>query len=272
MKYQSSFQNLTEPIWTIIRNSIPMIVFVLIYGGCVEPNNEEKGAEPSNIDKVLVSDSLNSNERGLIETEVAYKLPYDLMDPENKVKLPDKLEEVSGLSYLGEQTLAMVQDEKGKIYIFDMEKEEISDDHKFGTNGDYEALEIIDNTAYVMKSDGVLYEVKDYSRETPPVRKFKTPLSSRNDVEGLGFLEAEGKLLIACKNSPGIRDKTYRRKRAIYSFSLKDYTFDEEPFILIDLEKLRSLLMASAKTSRKKKRHETLTLPIGTHSSLRVSL
>jgi hypothetical protein len=51
--------------------------------------------------------------------------PYDLEKPDATFPLPHELREASALSYLGQDSLALVQDEKGKIFIFDLKEEEV---------------------------------------------------------------------------------------------------------------------------------------------------
>lgn len=49
--------------------------------------------------------------------------PYDLESPKIIYTLPDYLEEVSGLTYFNTKQLAMHNDEKGRMYVFDLKKE-----------------------------------------------------------------------------------------------------------------------------------------------------
>ena len=61
---------------------------------------------------------------------------YDLDKPDARYDLPAYLEEISGLSYYGKGKIACVQDEKANIYIWNLEKEEISNKFEFGNDGD----------------------------------------------------------------------------------------------------------------------------------------
>ena len=79
---------------------------------------------------------------------------YDLDTPSQKFILPNKLTEISGLSYYSENKLVCVNDEIGKIYLYDLDKEEISKTIDFGKNGDYEGVEMVEGLTYVLNSSG----------------------------------------------------------------------------------------------------------------------
>ncbi len=172
--------------------------------------------------------------------------PYDLENPDNKQKLPKKLEEVSGLTFVGQNLTAMVQDEQGKIYIYNYKEEDVTEEIKFNSDGDYEGLEIVGDHAYVMESNGVLHQVMNFLDKEPIARKYKTLLSGRNNVEGLGYSPENEQLLLACKEAPGIYGKSYPNTRAVYAFSLNEMEMNTEPFIQIDFYQLSQLLIAYA--------------------------
>ena len=90
-----------------------------------------------------------------IYTPVLYEHSgYDLSSPDTVLNLPADLAEISGLSYLDENHLAAVQDEKGKIFIIDIRDGTITREIKFGKKGDYAGIEIVQGSVYVVKSNG----------------------------------------------------------------------------------------------------------------------
>ncbi len=132
-----------------------------------------------------------------------YNFPYHINDSDEKWKLPKKLVEISGLSYIDKHRLACVQDEKGNIYIFSLKSGEVEQKIDFGDDGDYEGIEIIGHDAWVLKSNGTLYQVQNFLKEVePPVKKYTTALSGKNDAEGLAYDPISQNLLIACKGHP----------------------------------------------------------------------
>ena len=172
---------------------------------------------------------------------------YGLEDPDARYKLPDYLEEISGLSYIGKGNIACVQDEKALIYILNLETEKILDKYDFGKDADYEDIAVVDKTAFVLRNDGDIYRVLDYRKNEPKVKKYETPLKEKNDTEGLAYDPLTSTLLIACKGSPSIdKDKPYEGYKAIYKFDLEKEELVEEPHFLIDLGKLDSYIDQNA--------------------------
>ncbi|MGA1869916.1 MAG: SdiA-regulated domain-containing protein [bacterium] len=165
------------------------------------------------------------------------KIPYELTHPTDKFKLPNVLDEISGISYLEQNKLACIQDEKGIIYVFDMEKGKVTERYEVGKKNDYEDIEIVKNTAYMLQSNGTLLKIENFREENPRVKKYNTVLSHKNDAEGLSYNSESNSLLIACKSSPYLKDKSpsLKGKRAIYAFDLDTETISKEPAYTIDM-------------------------------------
>src|SRR3989338_1299475 len=87
---------------------------------------------------------------------------YDLNSPDFSLVLPDTLREVSGVVCIDSATFACVQDENGIVFIYDFLKNQIKKQYSFNIDGDYEGITRIDKTLYVLRSDGMLYEISDY--------------------------------------------------------------------------------------------------------------
>ena len=176
-----------------------------------------------------------------IQSEISYHFPYTLDTPEERYKLPSYLEEISGLSYYHKGKLACVQDEKAMIYILSLGKKLKISKYDFGKDGDYEAIAMVDKTAYVLRNDGRIFRVKDFQKDDRKVKQFKTPLSDKNDTEGLAFDQLSNSLLIACKGSPTIKDEdSHSGNRAVYQFDLENKELINDPFLLINLNKLEN--------------------------------
>lgn len=171
----------------------------------------------------LLSCSSFSNDSNL--TQSVDFLGYDLSAPEKKIVLDDDLIEISGLTYLENNILAAVQDEKGIIYHIDINKNEIVYKFKFAKNKDYEGIEMAQNFYYIISSDGDLYSLNRNEIEDPRTVIFDTPLNVKNDVEGLAYDAHNKLLLIACKGDP--KTKLNKPKgKAVYAFSLKNNSFE----------------------------------------------
>ena len=163
--------------------------------------------------------------------------PYHLNEPDQVFKLKSELEEISALTYLEDHKLACVQDEDGILYIFDTHQGEIVSKYNFGDGGDYEGIEVVGNTAYVLRSDGTLYEILNFSDNAPKVNTYETPLNAKNDTEGLGYDPTQNCLLIACKEQ-GFIDEKSDDQRAVYRFDLENKTLIQQPYLVIEEGKL----------------------------------
>ncbi len=169
-----------------------------------------------------------------------YDFPYDFAKPDKSWKLPNKLEEISGLGFIDKNRLACVQDEKGNIYIFNLKTGEVENKIDFGDDGDYEGIEIVNKDAWILKSNGTLYKVKDFLIDTDPkVSKFNNELSEKNDTEGLGYDPINKNLLIACKGHPFVSDKKGKEFKAIYNFNLETKFLDLKPLLLIEMDTIK---------------------------------
>ena len=180
------------------------------------------------------------NTENILYERTGYKFPYQLADPDQSWKLPRSLVEISGLSFIDNNRLACIQDENGIVYIFNQMEGKVEQEIFFGDNGDYEDIEIMNNDAWVLKSNGTLYQVTDYlKRGESSVNKYPTVLSRKNDTEGLAYDPVNKNLLIACKENPFVDEKEGRGVKAIYSFNLETKLLHTEPFLLINLDTIR---------------------------------
>jgi uncharacterized protein YjiK len=174
--------------------------------------------------------------------DIDYKnSPYRLNSPDQRFTMPASLEEISGISWAGKGKLACIEDENGMIYIYDFEQEKVITKAEFGKDGDYEDISVLNGTAYVLKSNGRIFRVKNFKKDDFKVKSYKTQLANKNDAEGMAYDSSENRLLIACKGSPSIdKENPYKGYRAVYSFDLEKEELLEEPVYLIDLRKVDS--------------------------------
>ena len=171
-----------------------------------------------------------------------YNFPYDLKNPSEKFKVPGELKEISGIDRYKKTKLVCVQDEKGIIYEYDIKKGELKKSVDFGKKGDYEGVANVNDTIYVLESNGNIFQVIDLNSENQRTQEFNTPLNKDNDTEGLCFDSKNNRLLIACKKKAGAGIKN---ARAIYAFDLKTKQLNESPVYLIDLDEVKSYIAKS---------------------------
>ena len=173
---------------------------------------------------------------------------YSFDQPDSDFELPKSLAEISGLTLLDDYHLGAVHDEKGKLFVIDVRTGKITDRRDMDGSRDYEGIERVGDTVYVLASNGAIYEIPDWKSNKHITAKYKTGLHRENDTEGLAYDAANHRLLIACKEFPGKDLKGYK---AIYAFDLKQKRLLPDPVFKIDL--------AQAKTAANSGRTEEAT-------------
>ena len=152
---------------------------------------------------------------------------YDLASPDVSLILPDTLREVSGVVCIDSATFACVQDENGIVFIYDFLNNRIKHQYSFNIDGDYEGITRVDKTVYVLRSDGMLYEISDYMSPDFKLTSYETAVPAPNN-EGLCYDADNHRLLIASKGKIG-KGPEYKDKRVIYGFDLNTKTLLPEP-------------------------------------------
>jgi uncharacterized protein YjiK len=164
---------------------------------------------------------------------------YDFSSPVTEIELPGRLEEISGLTFVGDSIIAAIQDEKGEIFLVNYETGVVVDEFRFGKKGDFEGIELVGDTMYVLRSDGDLYVITNWQSEDRDDDKIETYLATKNDTEGLGYQRSHHRLLIAAKEFPG---RGRSRVRSIYGFDLKTQRLDPDPVYTIPLDTIGTRL------------------------------
>ncbi|WP_128543644.1 SdiA-regulated domain-containing protein [Larkinella soli] len=153
---------------------------------------------------------------GSEKKEESLTLGYNLSQPVKRYALPPDLEEISGLSYFKENQLLCVQDEKAVAYVFDLQKEQVTDSSVFGGYGDYEGVELVGEDIFALKSNGDLFRFKPFSKE---IARIPTGVPGKIEVEGLGYDPQTKRLLLAVKE--GIR----KDQKVVYMYDLATKVF-----------------------------------------------
>ncbi|MBK0403633.1 SdiA-regulated domain-containing protein [Adhaeribacter sp. BT258] len=148
----------------------------------------------------------------------------------SKWEVPDVLREVSGIAYLSPNRFACVQDERGTIFIYNTATSKIEREVDFAGPGDYEGITLVGKTAYVVRSDGHLFEVADFESTKPKVSEHKTDFTENNNIEGLGYDAKNNRLLLAVKD----HDSNSTAYKGIYSFDLETKKLNPAPIYKID--------------------------------------
>jgi uncharacterized protein YjiK len=176
------------------------------------------------------------------------------IDPGNvtiikKWDLPKELAEISGLSYVDDQRMACVQDESGKVYIYNIHDHKIEKEIAFAQAGDFEGIAVVDKTAWILRADGVLFEVSNMDASKPAVKQYPTHLTADQNCEGLCYDKINERLLVTIKDS----DPNSTDYKGIYSFDLKNRRMAKDPVVKIDLQ---HEVFTSTSTGKKNKKEK----------------
>jgi uncharacterized protein YjiK len=185
------------------------IVIILNLSSCKSANNTESGTLPG----------------------------YNLKHIDSKLVLPDILLEVSGVTEIDEKTVACIQDENGILFIYDINQNKIINQYKFDIDGDYEGIARVENTIYILRSDGALIEISRYNKPDFSMSIYLTGAPA-SDNEGLCYDASQNRLLIACKSKIA-KGQEFKDIRAIYAFDLKTKKLSDEPIYEFNTDIIR---------------------------------
>ena len=165
---------------------------------------------------IALMSSLNSKDK-----DKSYKLipiHYNLSEPDRVYELPYVLHEISGITMMGDNIIACIQDENGVIYFYDLRHDRLTNQSYFYQNGDYEGIAKAGNSIWVLRSDGVLFEVTGYGSEIAENKYYRSGVPAHN-IEGLCFDSKDNRLLIGPKDQYIDKDAS-KEKRYIYAFDV----------------------------------------------------
>jgi len=166
---------------------------------------------------------------------------YDLSKPDKIYYLPPILTEVSGITEINATSIACIQDENGIIFIYDLLKQNIISQIYFNYNGDYEGIARVGKKVFILRSDGILFEVPDYEAANTKPIYYNTGIQAK-ESEGLCFDQKGNRLLIAPKDYVG-KESENKSKRVIYAFDLKSKKIIDPPVFIFDLSDLKKFAL-----------------------------
>lgn len=167
---------------------------------------------------------------------------YNLSKPEKSFVLPAILNEISGITTINQNQIACVQDEMETIFIYDLNKASIVKEYLSNLKGDYEEIALVDNTMYLLRSDGVIIEHTDYTAASTKIKEYELNLPSNNN-EGLCYDKKNNRLLIAAKSQSGKGAKN-KEFRLIYGFDLSDKKAKPKQIFKLRIEEIEAKAIA----------------------------
>lgn len=164
--------------------------------------------------------------------------PYKVNSPSQVFDLKKKLREISDLCYdATSSALWAVADEKGVLYRLHLPEVNPIDKFKFGENGDYEGIEAIGDTLYVMESNGRITRILDITSPTLETAIFENPSLKGNDLESFMYDPKIKQLVLGIKTP-----KEGKESRAFYSFDPVTTQLDPQPLFEISLGDIQAFL------------------------------
>lgn len=154
---------------------------------------------------------------------------YSFNQPDSIRELPSVLHEISGIVALSDSVAATVQDELGTVFIYDLKFGKILSEVHFAGPGDYEGVTSVRDTLFVLRSDGLVYRIADFTAN-PVVDSIDTGIKTKNN-EGLCYDPNNRKLLIAAKSKMA-KGKAFKDKRIIYALPIDGQHKAEELFTI----------------------------------------
>ncbi|MFZ5939591.1 MAG: hypothetical protein ACOYXB_03365 [Bacteroidota bacterium] len=168
------------------------------------------------------------------------RFPYRPNQPDFRVSLPDVLTEVSGIAWIDPTTLACIQDENGTIYTYDLNRKTIIKSYTFGEPGDFEGITMAGDVMYILRSDGIIYEINNFRSAGMAENEYTLRISSPN-CEGICYDKSNNRLLIASKGKSADKDeKEARDLRFVYAFDLQTKTMNPKPFMSVNLNEVEA--------------------------------
>lgn len=146
-----------------------------------------------------------------------------------KWEMPKELDEISGITWVGENKIACVQDEEGIIFIYNLKSNAVEKTVNFAKAGDYEGIAVVDSTAFVLRSDGEIFEIVNYLSDNFEVKTHDTPFSGKNNMESLTFDKENNRLLLVPKD----KDLKSTDVLGIYAFNLDTKQIEKNPIFQI---------------------------------------
>lgn len=164
--------------------------------------------------------------------------------------LPPELDEISGITFLNDSVFAAVEDEEGLLYYYNLKQQRIIKKQRFAEADDYEDLVLAGKDMYIMTSKGVMYQLINFDSDRPIIKTIKTPLTGKNNIEGLAYDAKSNRLLLSAKDKGLDKDETTKE---IYAFDLKTRKFQTAPAYTIRIKEIEDYFKGDAIEESSKK-------------------
>lgn len=161
------------------------------------------------------------------------------MEEMKKINLTDDMEEISGLEWIDEKTLWAIEDESSLIFELNAESGKITRKKKFAKNKDIEDILFYEDKAWVLQSNGNIYEVSNPLTEYSNTEMHEFPIKKKRDFEAIIKPKNEPEIWIFCKVCSW--DENSNRS-SIFSFNLESKEFKEDAKRVLENEQLAEIM------------------------------
>ncbi len=220
-------------------------IILLVFTGilaisCSSKKVKTEKSTDKKTDSVLVE---NKSEKKSGSTTKGLLGSYDISSENPKMlELSSSLMEISGITFTSDNRLFTHGDEYGDIYELNPDDGKIIKMFSLGDikeiKGDFEDIAYANDKFYLLESKGKLYEFSEgISGSFVDYKTYKTPLSSKNNTEGLCYDIETNSLLLACKDFGG---DDYTKDKTVYSFSLGNMTMQDKPRFVIPNKEIKN--------------------------------
>ncbi|MCE7055197.1 hypothetical protein LZF95_10965 [Algoriphagus sp. AGSA1] len=156
-----------------------------------------------------------------------------------KIILQSEMEEISGLEWVGTDQLWAIEDESSIIYRLDTMSGKILRKRKFAKNKDIEDLLVVNQVAWVLQSNGTLYEVSSPLSKNQKTSQYHFPVKKKRDIEAIVASKTEPYLFVFCK---ACKWDIGPDQASIFRFDLTTKRYDSIPFSALKREDMQPLL------------------------------
>lgn len=173
------------------------------------------------------------------EESSPYSLPMGYsLENHQLVRLDEELTEISGIAW-NKNSLLAIEDESSVIFELEPLTGKILQKEKFEKNRDVEDILVNGTDAWVLRSNGNLYQISHFLTDSASTSIFEFPIRESRDMEAFVLSPDKTSIYIFCKvcewdESPD--------KSSVFRFSLESLTFEEIPFKTLHHSQIESIL------------------------------
>ncbi len=150
--------------------------------------------------------------------------------------IPKELKEISGISFVNDSLIVAIEDETGILFFYDLKRKAIVRRYTFGKEGDYEDLAVVGKSVYIVNSSGTIFQIDNFRSRPAPTIRYNTPLTEKNNIEGLAWDKKNDRLLLAAKDDGAVK----KAEKEIYAFDLATKQLDSKPAYSIRLRDIEA--------------------------------